>query len=207
MKMQRMLVGVLMVVAFLTCFALGMAHAQVPGVVPDLSDWANNTWFKVKLTRTVYHFSNIGVKPTPSYTLPQSMGTAYLRITNWDATTPGAEFLTASVYAKDPDTGQWVSTPFATFDINYFAGSDLKFIGSGQLLTPDDVTMNLVFVFTGQRNKAGNFALGGITNLSTIGSSMLEIDDAPGSTERWAGSAKISGPMVPASSVPFVPAP
>lgn len=201
MKVQRMLVIVLMAGVFLTCFAVNLTHAQVPGVVPDLSAWANDTWFKVTLTRTVYHFSNIGVKPTPSYTLPQSMGKAYLRIRGWNLATAT---LTASVYARDPDTGNWVTDPYATIDLNYFAGSDLKFIGSGQLATLDGMTMNLVIVFTGQI-KAGNFVLGGITKLSTIGSSVLEIDNAFPSTERWAGSLKISGPMVPATSLPFVP--
>ena len=42
----------------------------------------------------------------------------------------------------------------------------------------------------------------GSTTLSTMGSSLLEIDDVPGSTERWAGSAKLSGPMVPVSTLP-----
>ena len=77
MNVRRMLVGVLMAGVLLTCFTLGMAHAQVPGQVPDLSIWVN-TWFKVAMTSTVYHFSNIGVKPTPGYAESESGGTSYL---------------------------------------------------------------------------------------------------------------------------------
>ena len=90
-------------------------------------------------------------------------------------------------------------------NIQYFAGTALKFIGSAQVVTPNDVTMNLIFVFTGKKNLDGDFIMGGITKLGTIASNMLEIDDAEDSTERWAGSVKLSGPMV--SSVPFTPTP
>jgi len=102
---------------------------------------------------------------------------------------------------------------FEGLKITYFAGSDLKFIGSALLETPDDVTMGLIFVFTGKKNLAGNFILGGVTKLSTISGSILEIDDAEDAPpdvklkERWAGSATISGPMVPESSLPFISAP
>ena len=150
---------------------------------PNLSDWVD-TWFKVSLTRTVFHYPDVGVKPNPSYQLAQSMGKFYLHITGWNDTT---HILTADIYAKDHDTGLWVTTPFATIDVQYFAGTALEFVGSAQLVTPSDVTMNLLFVFTGKQNLAGNFILGGITKLSTMASSMLEIDDVPGSTERWAG--------------------
>ena len=201
MKVQSRWMGALMVSVFVTWFALGTAYAQD---YPNLGDWAN-TWFKVKLTRTVFHYSDVGVKPTPSYQLPQSMGTAYINLTNWDGIN---HILTADIYARNHETGEWDPTPFfKDLEITYFAGSDLKFIGSAQLVIPNDVTMGLIFVFTGKKNVAGNFILGGITKLGTIASSMLEIDDVPGSTERWTGSVKISGPMVPADSLPFTPTP
>ena len=201
MKAQRMLVCGLMVAAFVTCFALGMAHAQVQGVYPDLSAWANDTWFKVKLTRTVYCFDDIGVKPNPSAPVPQKMGTGYVNIHNWSEGSPDVPpTLTADIWAKNPGTGEWERF-FEGLVITYFAGSDLKFIGSAQLETSADVTMRLIFVFTGSKytrgDKFGQFKLDGVTKLSTIGGSMLEIDDVPESTERWAGSAAISGPMVP----------
>jgi hypothetical protein len=198
MKTVRYFVTGLFLVTIVTFFICSTAHAAA---VPDLSIWTN-TWFKVKVTRTAYHFNDIGIKPQPAGPTSQSGGTGYLKITSWDST-PGSESLTAEVYEQDPDTGDWVPTPFATFPIYYFAGSDLKFVGSARIEIPDDVTMNLVFVFTGKRNKANtDFNIGGATKLSTIGSSMLEIDDVPGSTERWAGSVKISGAMVPVSKVP-----
>ena len=205
MKVQRGWIGGVMVAVFITCLALGMAYAQD---YPNLGDWAN-TWFKVKLTRTVYCFDDIGVKPKPSAPVAQSMGTAYINITNWDGIN---HILTADIYTRNHETGDWDPTPFfKDLEIAYFAGTSLKFIGSAQLVIPNDVTMGLIFVFTGKKYltgpKAGDFILGGVTKLGTIGSSMLEIDDVPGSTERWAGSATISGPMVSASSIPFTPAP
>jgi len=197
MKARKLLLNVLMVTVCVTCFALGTAHA----VVPDLGDWAD-TWFKVKLTQVVYHFSDTGVKPDPSYPLPDSMGSAYLHITGWDE----IDTLTADIYRKDHNTGHWVTTPFATIGIRYFAGTALKFIGSAQLATPNnDVTMSLVFYFRGKKDWDDEFILWGITNVSTMASSMLEIDDARNSTERWVGSVTIVGPMVRESSVPFTP--
>lgn len=209
MKVQRIWVGGVTVAMFVTFSLLGMAHAQVRGEYPDLSPWAN-TWFKVKLSRTVYCFDDIGVKPQPSAPVAQGMGTAYINIKSWSQVpaTPGT--FMADIYARNHETGEWDPIPFfEDLEITYFAGSDLKFIGSAQLVIPNDVTLNLVFIFTGKKYlagpKAGSFILDGVTKLSTVGSSMLEIDDVPGSTERWAGSVTISGPMV--SSIPFTPGP
>jgi hypothetical protein len=199
MKAQKLLLNVLMVAVFITCFTVGAVHAQVPGVVPDLSIWVG-TWFKVKMTSTVYHFSNIGVKPTPSYAESESGGTSYIKITDWDTTIPGAEFLVVDVYAKE--SGIWV--PAETVNIYYFAGSNLKFVGSAQVDDPSGTSLNLLFVFTGKRNRANtDFLMDGSTKLSTMGSAIFEIDDFPGSTERWAGAAQLSGPMVPVSKLPL----
>lgn len=203
MKVRRMLWGVLMVGVFLTCFVVGAVHAQVPGEVPNLNSWVN-TWFKVKMTSTVYHFSNIGVKPTPGYTLSESGGTSYIKITEWDTTSePGDPFLVADVYARE--SGFWVQVE--SVKIYYFAGSNLNFVGSARVLDPladtPGTSLTLLFVFTGKRNKANTtFIMGGTTKLSTMGSALFEIDDADDSTERWAGAAKLSGPMVPVSSLP-----
>jgi hypothetical protein len=204
MKTGRRLVKVLFIVAFLTCFAYGTTHAQIPGQVPDLSIWVN-AWFKVKMTSTVYHFSNIGVKPTPGYTISETGGTSYIKITDWDTTTtPEDPFLVADVYAKE--SGIWVLV--GTVNIYYFAGSNLKFVGSARVDDPAGTSLTLLFVFTGKRNAVDTkFIMDGSTKLSTMGSAIFEIDDFLGSTERWAGAAKLSGPMVPESKVPFTPAP
>ena len=206
MNPRNSLFNALMVAVFITCFSIASVHAQVPGVVPDLSIWVN-TWFKVKMTSTVYHFSDIGVKPTPNYTVSESGGTSYIKITGWDTTTtPADPFLTADVYIKN--VGIW--GVIDTVNIYYFAGSNLKFVGSALTGNPlaDDPgqAFSLMFVFTGKRNATNTkFILDGSTKLSTIGSSIVEIDDVPGSKERWAGSTKLSGPMVPESSLPFTP--
>jgi hypothetical protein len=197
---MRRISWTLMVAVFLTCFAVGPVYAlDTPGVVPDLNIWVG-TWFKVAMKSNVYHFSNIGVKPTPNYTIPESGGTPYFKITDWDTTTPGAEFLVVNVYGKE--SGIWVLVE--TVNIYYFAGSDLKFVGSAQVDDPTGTSLNLLFVFTGKRNPANTkFIMDGSTKLSTIGSAIFEIDDFPGSTERWAGTTKLSGPMVPVSKLPL----
>jgi hypothetical protein len=159
-----------------------------------------NQWFKVTYERTVFHFDDIGVKPTPNYPSYEFGGIAFVKITGWDTSTPGSEFLTADLYVKDKSSGNW--TLITTGNIYYFAGSRLKFVGTAQQLDVNGVTANLLFVFTGKRDQADTkFILGGRTKLSTMGSSVLEVDDAP-STERWAGSAKMTGPMVPLNKVP-----
>lgn len=206
MNARKLLLNALAVAVFLTCSAVGSVHAQVPGQVPDLSIWIN-TWFKVKMTSTRYHFSNIGVKPTPSHAISEYGGTSYFRITGWDTTTtPADPFLTADVYARD--LGIWGVVE--TVNIYYFAGSNLKFVGSALVGDPladtPGASLNLLFVFTGKRNATNTkFIMDGSTKLSTMGSAIFEIDDFPGSTERWAGAAKLSGPMVPESSLPFTP--
>ena len=104
------------------------------------------------------------------------------------------------VYAKE--SGSWVLVD--TVNIYYFAGSDLKFVGSAQVNDPSGTSLNLLYVFTGKWNPAkANFVMGGPTKLSTMGGSIFEIDDFPGSTERWAGTTKLSGPMVPVSKLPL----
>ena len=205
MRNGKRWLSALVMMVFLTCFTAGAAHAQVEGQIPNLDSWVG-TWFKVTLTGTAYHFSDYGVKPTPATPAAVTIGKVYLNITSWNPSALPLGTLTADIYAKDHDTGIWIPTPFASININYFAGSDLKFMGSAQLSTSNDVTMGIVFIFTGKK-VGDNFVLGGVSKLSTIGSYMLEIDDAPGSTERWAGSVKLSGPMVPASSLPFIPIP
>jgi hypothetical protein len=189
-----------MVAVFLTCSAVDSVHAQVPGVVPDLSIWVN-TWFKVTAMKKAYHFENIGVKPTPAYPESGSGEVSYVKITDWDTSTPGEEFLVVDVYGKE--SGSWNPIPVDTLNIYYFAGSNLKFMGTAQKDDPTGTSLNLVFVFTGKRNKTNTkFITDGTTKLGTMGSSMFEIDDVPGSTERWAGSFKLSGPMVPVSKLP-----
>ena len=204
MDARKLLSNALMVAVFITCFAFSAAHAQVPGVVPNLSIW-ENTWFKLAMTDTLYQFSNIGVKPAPGYPVSEPPDTLYMKITNWDTAVGGSEFLVANVYDKEIVSGDPVWVLVGTVNIYYFAGSDLKFVGSGRLDASNGVSLNLLFVFTGKRDPADTkFIMDGSTRLNTMGSFLLEIDDFPSdSTERWAGSAKLSGPMVPVSKLPL----
>ena len=199
MRNGKQWLSALVMMVFLTCFTVGTAQAQISGQVPDLSSWVN-TWFKLTLSRTVYHFSDIGVKPTPSTPTTEPIGIAYMKITDWVLDTGP---MTANIYTKDLLSGEWDPTPLTTLTIQYFAGSDLKFAGTSQLAV-GGITLDFIFYFTGKKDLAGNFILGGITNVKTLGGFILEIDDVPGSDERWVGSAKLTGPMVPESKVPAI---
>jgi len=68
----------------------------------------------------------------------------------------------------------------------------------------DYIKLGGIFAFNGKRNLAGDFVLGGVTTVKTLGGYYFELDDIEGSTERWAGSFSITGPMVPESKVPDV---
>ncbi len=200
MKGRKWLLNGLIAAVFVSCFALGTVHAQPS--YPDLTDWANNTWFKLTLTGNAIHYPSVGAKPNPSYALAVNIGKAYLNIRGWDAIN---HILTADIYSKDPNTGQWISSPHFTTDIKYFAGTALQFRASAQAVDPDGITMNLILVFNGKKNQAGDFILGGTTKISSMASNILDINDA--GPDRWVGSVKVRGPMVPATSLPFTPTP
>jgi len=195
MHARKLLLNVLMAAVFITCFTLGTAHAQ--GEPPDLTRWVG-TWFKLTLTANVYHYSNIGVKPSPSYRVTDAESGIYMKIAGWDA---GTRILQATAYPKEGGVySPLVSIPL---DMNYFAGDGLKFVCSSFV---DEAGMQNGFIlfFKGKLNTAGDFVLGGETNFKSLGGYYLETDDVPGSTERWAGSATLVGKMIPLSKVPSI---
>lgn len=193
MKAFRIVVCILIAVAVCTFSVIEVGRAQT---YPDLSIWVDH-WFKVKLSKTVYHFEDIGVKPTTGYPLTPLPNPAYLKITGWD---PDEHFLTANVYTKD-HTGNWNPAEYTAIQINYFAGSQLKFVGSCLISSPG-LQIGFSIYFKGKRDLSGDFILGGETFLATMGGYFFEMDDDPESTERWAGSASITGNMIPLSKVP-----
>ena len=166
-------------------------HAQV---APDLSSWVD-TWFKLSVTQNVYHFADIGVKPNPGFLL-SGTEKSYMHIVGWDLATAT---LTANVYSRN--AGLWDPASFMTVTLNYFAGSDLKFATSLQAGAANSNLWAVMF-FKGKKTPGGQFILDGVTNMKTLGGAYTEIDDVLGSTERWAGSILIGGPMVPLSKVP-----
>ena len=178
-------------IVLLTALFTGIVHAQV---VPDLSIWVD-TWFKLSITQNAYHFSDIGVKPAPSSML-SGTSISYMHIVGFSLATAT---LTADVYSKN--AGGWDPASFMTVTLNYFAGSDLKFVATMQADTAGSA-MRAVLYFKGKRNNTGEFILDGVTGAKTLGGAFTEIDDVPGSTERWAGSIAIGGPMIPLSKVP-----
>jgi hypothetical protein len=193
-----MLMGVIMAGVFLTCFAVGAVHSQVPGVVPDLSIWVN-TWFKVYATLNVYSFADIGVKPYPSYPVSET-NPGYIKITGWDS---GTHTLTANLYMKHHPSAPWDPNFFIPLGFNYFVGSDLKFScttrGQANL-----ITISGSFFFKGKRNDEGKFILNGVTLLKTTGAYILRIDDTPNSTNHWGGSMVLAGSMIRETKVPPV---
>lgn len=197
MNIRSGLLRVVAVAVLVTCLGVGLSHAQV---LPNLSSWTN-TWFKVFLTRNVFHYGDIDVLPTPSY---RQSGTspvpAYMYINSWDSVNGVLQVI---LYPPDPDNGTYDKSRFETIDLQYFAGNDLKFVCAGEVVSSDGTTLGFTMYFKGVK-KSGNFVLGGYTNLTTLGGYYLEVDNAPGSTERWAGSMTIKGNMIPVTRVPSV---
>jgi hypothetical protein len=184
---------------FLTCLVVFLLVGPSTGVVyaqevPDLSIWVDK-WFKLSITQNEYHFADLGVKPSPGYMLSGTEG-SFMKIVGWELATGT---LTADIYEKS--AGLWDPTSFMTVTFNYFAGSDLKFVATMQSDTAGSALRAVLF-FKGKRNAAGQFILDGVTNMKTLAGAFTEMDDVPGSTERWAGSIAIGGPMVPLSKVP-----
>jgi hypothetical protein len=164
--------------------------------VPDLSIWVGK-WFKVTVTLSGFHFADLDAKPTPPYRISDSFP-AYLKIGSWG----GNGVLQTIVYTKD-QTGNWDPANPVLMDFYYFAGSQLNFVCSSEVDTGNS-QFGFTIRFKGVRNKAGNFVLGGDTFLATSGAHYVEVDDVPNSTERWAGSLKLGGNMIPESKVPPV---
>ena len=195
MKRAGLLVFVLVAVSLLAWFDCGTARAQT---LPNLSIW-ENTWFKVKLTATVYRFEDIGQKPKGKpVTAPGDL--AYLKIVSWSPVDEKTGTLALRVY---PQVSKGVFSPDVSIDVglSYFAGSDLNFVCYGQADT-GFTEMGFLIFFKGKQDKSGNFVLNGKTYLKTLAGFYLEEDDVPESTERWAGSAALKGAMVPESKVP-----
>jgi hypothetical protein len=173
--------------AVLTFVATGNCFAA-----PDLSQWVDS-WFKITHTAKGYHYDDIDVGPSPKRQI-RERSPGYMKITGWDDVN---EILLATVYIRVG--GAWSPANFLDLEINYFAGDALDFIG--QSATPVE---NLVLHFKGKLNNQGAFVMKGRTSVKSLGGIYLEIDDVPGSTERWAGSAAVSGKMIPVSKVPAV---
>ena len=192
MRMRGLLLWLLVMFFSLTFVVPHTVYAEA-GVVPDLSIW-ENTWFKLVVTKIGFHFENIGVKPKPS-TPVTGQGSIYMKVTTWDAVDG---ILSADIYGKKE--GVWDPTPDGTLTLTYFAGSDLKFYCLGQFEN-DYIKLGGTFVFNGKRID-DDFILGGVTTVKTLGGYYFEADDIEDSTERWAGSFAILGPMVRESKVP-----
>jgi len=90
------------------------------------------------------------------------------------------------------------------FDMKYFAGTNLDFVVSTHVETLDSA-IGLAIRVTGTWNKKKNDLVQ--ASMKTVGSYIVEVDDAANSNELFAGKLKISGPMVSDTSVPIPPPP
>ena len=199
MKARRLWACGLALAVFMTCMSVGIADAQVPGEVPDLSIWVGQ-WFKVTGTLNMFQFDDIGVRPTPSYPITETFP-SYVKIVNWDS---DARILTANYYGKD-HSGNWITDPII-MDFSYFAGSQLNFVCSSEVETATQAVFGFTIRFKGVYNTiTEKFKMAGYSYLKTLGGHYVDIRDIPpGSTQRWAGTVKFVGDMVPLSRVPLV---
>jgi hypothetical protein len=181
-------------VGFLT---VGTVHAQ--RTLPDIFPWVGS-WFKLTVTQNEYNFDAQGVTPKPGY--PVSLSSpAYLWINGgwWSSCCPENQGLWGKLYTED-SSGNWATSSFLQLTFNYFAGSDLKFVAS-TAYGDANIQFGATILFTGKRNTSGDF-VNSVTALKTPGGYITEKDDVPGSTERWAGSLKMSGLRIIQSKLP-----
>jgi len=194
MKLRNVCLSILLVTVFLGFLSTGTVHAAA-GVIPDLSLWAGPTWFKLTNISNAWHFSNVGVKPDPIMAHQESRH--FLKCKSWD---PINLILQCELFDKD-DSGNWDPTPAWTFDLNYIAGNDKDFMCWFQAQT-SNMIMGFTIRFVGTMNKEKTVLTE--ATVKTMGNYICEIDDVPGSTERWVGNIKIDGFMVPLLKVPVV---
>lgn len=186
MKIGKVSLGVLIAALLITTFGFTTAHAQ--GSYPDLSTWLNQ-WFKVSSSLQQLHFVDIGVPPNPGQDV--QTGTGYLVCTGLTPTPfdPNVSpVLSCSIHMPN-DVGAWVSYPI---EFNYVAGDASNFACwsvNSSVLSTKAFTVQI----KGTQKKPGIFT--GAT-AKTLGGYSWEIDDVPGSTERWVGSLKFSGAWV-----------
>jgi hypothetical protein len=164
--------------------------------VPDLSIWVDK-WFRISVAGSNYHFIGMSAKPPNPI---QRRFPAYMKIVSWDSTN---QSFSVNLYNKN-DLGNWDPTEYINFTFNYYAGSDLKFVCNFEQITTQN-TIHTAVLFIGKRNAKGNFLMAGRTHVRTLGGYYFEIDDiAANPQERWAGSVKLTGSMIPESKVPSV---
>jgi len=185
MKKVKIGLGVFLAVVLIGSFFFSTVHAQN---YPDLSIWLNQ-WFKVSLMLQELHFSNIGVPPDPGQEVER--GTAYLLFKSLTPTPfdPNVSPVLAYEIHVPNEEGEWQSY---SFDFNYVGGDVSNFAGWSDVSSPI-LRNGFTIQIKGAQKKDKTFT--GAT-IKTLGGYHSEIDDAPGSTERWVGSIKFSGTWV-----------
>jgi hypothetical protein len=183
---------VLCLALFLGSFLFHPAEAQT---VPDLSIWIN-TWFQMHSTDIRYTYADIGVKPVPGH-LTTKHYNLFAKISSWDS---DLKILTVDAYGRD-QLGNWNPTPVATFQVNYFAGTQLKFTGWYHMVLTNGSVYSGMWDFKGKLNNQGKFIYGGETFFKTLGTYEGWVADAP-DTERQAARIDDLMTMVPVSKVP-----
>jgi len=152
-------------------------HAD-PGV------WVGK-WFKVTIAFNRLRISSTGVRTD------RQRGAAYGKIESWN---PSGGQLVATFHFYAPDSQSWFAR---SADLTVFAGSDLDLFVLGT-----SATKLQEFGFTARlQGKQKGGALKS-ASLRSLGGYSWEIDDVPGSDERWIGSFGLSGKLIDESKVP-----
>jgi hypothetical protein len=181
MEMRKGNWVILTLALLIICFAFNTAHAQ--SSYPNLGIWVDQ-WFKVSITLQRLYFPDIGVAPDSRQDTDHATG--YLKFTEFYPSAPPV--IECEIYVED-ESGDWQSYPF---DLTYVGGDDSNFAGWA---TNDSANQKSTFTFQvkGTQKKDGTFS--GST-IKTLGGYNWEIDDVPGSPERWVGSLKFTGSWV-----------
>ena len=183
MKGARAIVMVAFFVTVLSCFTLGVLHAEPP----DLSKW-KGTWFKLKMKTKGLAFDGV------DFMEDKEKFVAYLKIVAWDSEDG---VLDSDLYALDEENGDWEVLPIGLY---FHAGTDLKF-----MCWSEESSAAMTNVFTALvegvekegRVKEGTF--------QSLGGCYWEEDDVPGSEDRWAGKLSLKGDIIKEKKVPVPP--
>lgn len=153
-------------------------------VAADPGVWVGR-WFKVTIALNRQHLTSSGVRPD------RQRGTAYGKVESWNAT-DGTFATTFHFYA--PDSRTWF---VRSVDVAVFAGSDLDLF-----VTATSATSLQEIAFTGRLQGKQKGGVLKSASFRSLGGYSWEIDDVPGSNERWIGAFSLGGKMVDESKVP-----
>ena len=182
MNVKKVFVVAGMSIMILVIAAVGMVNAQ-----PDLSIWEGR-WFTVNINVKGVAYDGFALINF------REKNVGYWKIIGWN---PGTEELEVDVYEYDDESLQWERI---IIFLHFHAGSELDFVCN--LLQQDAFKTDAFTARITGRERRGMLSS---ATFKGLGGCSWEIDDVPGSNERWTVGASLRGKMISAEKVPVPP--